>query len=201
MKSMQGDLYVIAAPSGAGKTSLVDALIKQDEKLILSISHTTRPKRKGEHDGVNYHFVSEPEFMQLISQNQFLEYANVYGNYYGTSKQWVMQQLETGKDVILEIDWQGAEQIKKIYPNAIMIFIFPPSRAALEERLVNRGQDTPEVIAKRLNAATIDIQHAPSFAYWVINQDFQTALADLQSIIHCHRLQQSRQIENCKNLF
>lgn len=197
---MLGNLYVIAAPSGAGKTSLVHALIKQDKHLFLSISHTTRPQRPGEQEGINYHFISIPEFEKLISQDAFFEYANVYGNFYGTTKQWVLQQLQAGQDVILEIDWQGAEQIKKLHPATVMIFIFPPSRAVLEERLTGRGQDSSEVIAKRVSAVTEDIAHAGSFDYWIINQDFNVALADLQNIINAERLRQSRQKQRYPDL-
>lgn len=197
---MLGNLYIVAAPSGAGKTSLVNALIKQDKHLYLSISHTTRPKRPGEQEGINYHFIDITEFEKLIAQDAFFEYANVYGNFYGTTKQWVMQQLQTGQDVILEIDWQGAEQIKKLHPPTVMIFIFPPSRAVLEARLIGRGQDSPEVIAKRVQAAAEDIAHAGSFDYWIINQDFNVALADLQNIINAERLRQNPQKQRYPDL-
>jgi guanylate kinase len=197
---MTGNLFVIGAPSGAGKTSLVDALLKHDQQLILSISNTTRAQRPGEQNGVHYNFVSTDEFKQLIAQNALLEYANVYDNYYGTSKIWVMEQLQSGKDVVLEIDWQGAEQIKKLYPSAVMIFVFPPSRAILEERLKKRGQDSAEVIAKRLSAASVDIAHSVNFDYWVLNQDFNVALGDLQAIIHAQRLRQNQQQEKYQTL-
>lgn len=183
-----GTLYVIAAPSGAGKTSLVRALVETVEHLRVSISYTTRPRREGETHGVSYHFVGREEFEILLAQNLFLEYAEVFGNYYGTSKQWVEQQLSEGKDIILEIDWQGAQQIKQLYPESVAIFILPPSRKTLEQRLRGRGTDKEEVIQRRLNEAVQEMQHADTFDYWVVNDEFDLALRDLQTIIRSQRL-------------
>ncbi len=183
-----GTLYVIAAPSGAGKTSLVRALVETVEHLRVSISYTTRPRREGETHGVSYHFVSREEFEILLEQNLFLEHAEVFGNYYGTSKQWVEQQLAEGKDIILEIDWQGAQQIKQLHPESVAIFILPPSRKTLEQRLRGRGTDKEEVIQRRLNEAVQEMQHAGTFDYWVVNDEFDLALRDLQTIIRSQRL-------------
>lgn len=190
---MKGNLYVISAPSGAGKTSLVNALLQQTDKLVMSISHTTRPQRPGELPGVHYNFVSKEEFQQLVKDEAFFEHAEVYGNYYGTTKAWVFDQLDAGLDVILEIDWQGALQIMNLYPSAVSIFIFPPSRAALLQRLQKRGQDKPEVVEHRMAAADLDIAQAHRFDYWVINNVFATAVADVQAIIHAQRLRRERQ--------
>lgn len=197
---MKGDLYVIAAPSGAGKTSLVNALLQQTDNLVLSVSHTTRQQRPGERPGIDYNFIQVAEFQQLIQQEAFFEYANVYGNYYGTTKQWVMDQLEAGRDVILEIDWQGARQIMQLYPATISIFVFPPSREILLQRLQKRNQDSPEVIQKRMAVADIDIANAQYFAYWVINNDFTTAVTDLQAIIRSQRLRQDYQVQRQQQL-
>ena len=191
---IQGDLYVVSAPSGAGKTSLVHALLQQTDNLVLSVSHTTRVQRPSERPGINYNFVTVEEFEQLIQQQAFFEYANVYGNYYGTTKKWVMEQLVTGHDVILEIDWQGARQVMQLYPPAISIFIFPPSREILLQRLQKRGQDDPEVIQKRMAVADIDIANAQYFSYWVINNDFTTAVTDLHAIIRSQRLRRDYQL-------
>lgn len=190
---MPGNLYVISAPSGAGKTSLVKALLEQCQHLLVSISHTTRPKRPGEVDGVNYHFIDQAEFEQMLSNNAFLEHAEVFGNYYGTSKQWVEETLAKGDDVILEIDWQGAAQIRKSIPNTITIFILPPALETLKQRLQGRGQDDSKVIARRLSEAQGEIAHYVEFDYIVINDDFDTALAELQSIIQANRLTQQAQ--------
>jgi guanylate kinase len=154
-----GTLYTVSAPSGAGKTSLVEALVQGDVHLSASVSHTTRPMRPGEQDGVNYHFVTQAAFQAMLSHNAFLEHAQVFGNYYGTSQQWVEQQLQAGRDVILEIDWQGAEQVKRLRPDSLAIFILPPSREALEQRLTKRGQDDASVIARRMAQAVDEISH------------------------------------------
>lgn len=194
-KTMKGNLYVISAPSGAGKTSLVNALLQQTDKLVISISHTTRPKRPAERPGFDYYFVDKDEFQTLIKQDAFFEYAEVYGHYYGTTKQWVMEQLELGLDVILEIDWQGAQQIMKLYPNAVSIFVFPPSRAALLQRLQKRGQDESEVIDQRMAVSDQDISHAKHFDYWVVNNVFANAVSDLEAIVRAQRLRRERQEE------
>lgn len=187
-----GCLYIITAPSGAGKTSLVHALVNQDDGLVVSISHTTRAPRPGEVDGQNYHFVDKDVFETMLSQHVFLEHANVFGHYYGTSSDRVAHTLAQGKDVILEIDWQGAEQVRERWVDAESplqtIFILPPSLKALGARLAGRGQDKPDVIANRLAGAQEEISHCQVFDYWVINDDFETALEDLTAIIRANRL-------------
>ncbi|KPP99242.1 guanylate kinase [Marinobacter sp. HL-58] len=192
-ESEQGTLYVISAPSGAGKTSLVAEMLRQDGKLCVSVSHTTRPTRAGEKNGVNYHFVSRDEFEAMIARGEFLEHADVFGNYYGTSQVWVEQTLAMGRDVILEIDWQGAEQIRRLMPGCVSIFIVPPSSEALKERLTGRGTDAPEVVERRLKEATDECTHAVEFDYLVVNDDFETALGDLLSIVRSQRLRMQTQ--------
>lgn len=186
--SNYGKLYVISAPSGAGKTSLVAEMLRLDAKLGVSVSHTTRPKRTGEKDGVNYHFVSRGEFEAMINRSDFLEHADVFGNYYGTSQVWVKERLAEGEDVILEIDWQGAQQVRHLIPECVSIFIVPPSPEALKERLTGRGTDAPEVVERRLNEAADECSHAVEFDYLVVNDEFSVALDDLLSIVRCHRL-------------
>ena len=183
-----GSLFLISAPSGAGKTSLVDALIKaannsDSEKLCVSISHTTRPMRPGELDAVNYHFVSSKVFAQMVENKEFLEHAEVFGNNYGTSKAWVNQRLQQGCDVILEIDWQGADQVKQIMPEAVSIFILPPSLEALRARLTSRGQDDLSVIEKRMAEAVSELSHFAQADYLLINDNFEAALDGLMDII------------------
>jgi guanylate kinase len=189
----QGTLFVISAPSGAGKTSLVAEMLRQDSQLGVSVSHTTRPMRTGEQDGVNYHFVSRDEFEAMIAEGDFLEHADVFGNYYGTSHAWVRETLATGRDVILEIDWQGAEQVRRLVPECVGIFIVPPSAEVLRERLIGRGTDAPEVIERRLSEAEEECRHAAEFDYLVVNDDFGVALADLLAITRCQRLKMSVQ--------
>lgn len=189
----KGTLYVISAPSGAGKTSLVAAMLERDPVLCVSVSHTTRPTRDGERDGVNYHFVDHAAFEERIGANDFLEYAEVFGNYYGTSLKWVEDTLSQGRDVILEIDWQGAAQVRRQLPHCVSIFIVPPSQETLHQRLVNRGQDSPEVIAQRLQEAARECSHALGFDYLVVNDRFETALADLLSVVNSQRLRVDRQ--------
>lgn len=184
----QGSLYVISAPSGAGKTSLVTEMLAQDARLGVSISHTTRPMREGEQNGVNYHFVSRSEFEAMIAQGDFLEHADVFGNYYGTSQVWVRDTLAKGQDVILEIDWQGAEQVRRLIPECVGIFIVPPSAAVLRERLTGRGTDAPEVIERRLAEAAEECRHAVEFDYLVVNDDFDQALTELLCIVRSRRL-------------
>lgn len=183
-----GTLYVISAPSGAGKTSLVGAMLKRDARLGVSVSHTTRPMRPGEQDGVNYHFVPREAFEAMIGRGEFLEHADVFGNYYGTSQVWVGQTLARGQDVILEIDWQGAAQIRRLMPGCVSIFIVPPSFAALQERLTGRGTDAPEVVARRLKEAAEECSHALEFDFLVVNDDFDHALTELLSIVTAQRL-------------
>lgn len=195
-----GTLYVIAAPSGAGKTSLVKALIESLEHIRVSVSYTTRAPRPGEQEGVNYHFISHEQFEKMLDGSEFLEHAQVFDNYYGTGQAWVDSELKKGVDVILEIDWQGAQQIRRLHPDCASIFILPPSRETLEQRLRQRNQDSDEIIARRMQGAVEEMNHYVEFDYLVINDDFQTALADLQSIVKSHRLQQRLQNEKLKHL-
>jgi len=184
-----GTLFVISAPSGAGKTSLVAEMLRADRKLGVSVSHTTRPMREGEKDGINYHFVSRGEFETMIGRGDFLEHADVFGNYYGTSQVWVREMLARGRDVILEIDWQGAGQVRRLIPECISVFIVPPSSDILRDRLMGRGTDAPEVVARRLSEAREECRHAAEFDYLVVNDDFREALADLLAIVRGQRLQ------------
>jgi len=186
----KGTLFTIAAPSGAGKTTLVKALVESTDNLKVSVSHTTRQPRRGEENGVNYNFITEDEFMQMLKGNLFLEHAQVFEHYYGTSQQWLTEQLDTGVDVILEIDWQGAQQVCRLKPDTVSIFILPPSRAALEKRLRQRGKDSEDVIAKRLRGAALEISHSVEFDYLVVNDNFNKALNDLQAIVYSQRLTQ-----------
>jgi guanylate kinase len=189
----KGALFVISAPSGAGKTSLVKALVDSVPGLKVSVSYTTRARRNGEVDGINYHFVTRETFIEKVQHGDFLEYATVFDQYYGTSQSWVEQQLETGDDIILEIDWQGAQQIRTLMPEAITIFILPPSRQILIQRLRNRGQDSEEIIARRTAEATNEMTHYAESDYLVVNDNFQQALCELQSIVLAVRLRQLRQ--------
>ncbi len=200
MQQSQGTLYIISAPSGAGKTSLVKALLEQDVKVRVSVSHTTRAPRDGEVDGVAYNFVSLAEFDQVIDAGQFLEYAEVFTNKYGTSKLWVEEQLAAGIDVILEIDWQGAQQVREKMPNALSIFILPPSRAELERRLTGRGTDSAEIIAGRMAQAESEMSHFGEFDYLVINDQFDEALNQLQAIFTANRLKMGVQTAVQKSL-
>jgi len=184
----QGSMLMIVAPSGAGKSSLVDALLKSDPSLKLSLSTTTRAPRPGEVDGVNYRFVTKEAFIAERDQGQFLEWAEVHGHFYGTSRTWIEAQMLSGSDVMLEIDWQGAQQIRKLIPSVQWIFIFPPSIEALEERLRKRGQDDEATIERRVAAAHIELQHAHEANYIVINDLFDQALVELQNIIAASRL-------------
>lgn len=176
-------MYVVAAPSGGGKTSLVNALLKMDDQIRLSVSHTTRPARPGEEDGVHYYFVNEPAFQSLVLANAFLEHATVFGNRYGTGREAVEQQLDAGFDVILDIDWQGARQIRESFPSCCSIFIIPPSLEDLHRRLVARGQDSEKIIQRRMRDAQAEISHSNEFDHLVVNDDFDKALLDLHSII------------------
>lgn len=202
MKAL-GTLYIISAPSGAGKTSLVQALVAADPYLQVSVSHTTRPKRPAEEEGVNYHFVPREQFVEMAGAGAFLEHAEVFGNFYGTSERWVDDKLAQGVDVILEIDWQGAQQVRKLKP-CVSIFILPPSRDALRERLTGRGQDDAAVIERRLSEAAAESSHYGEYDYLVINEDFDHALVDLRAIVRARRLltsvQQHRHQELLRNL-
>lgn len=190
---MNGKLYIISAPSGAGKTSLVAQLVNSFNNLEVSISHTTRQPRVVEKNGVDYHFVSQEEFDNHLKNKEFLEHATVFGHSYGTSKKWVASRLDNGIDVILEIDWQGAQQVFKASKDIVSIFILPPSHEVLQARLQARAQDDEDVIAKRLAAAKSEIKHYKQYQYVVINDDFAQALLELQSIIRAERVKASLQ--------
>lgn len=190
---MPGDLFVVVAPSGAGKTSLVNRLLEAERGIRLSVSHTTRAPRAGEVDGREYHFVARAAFEAMIAAGDFLEHADVYGNYYGTSRRWIEQELAGEHDVLLEIDWQGALQVRRLVPGAVLVFILPPSIDSLRERLEKRGQDSPAVIARRLDAAREEMRHAAEFDYVIMNQDFARAVDDLSVIVRAARLAASRQ--------
>ena len=178
-----GRLFVIAAPSGAGKTSLVKALLASEPRLRLSVSHTTRKRRPTEEDGREYHFVAVPQFEGLVARGEFLEHARVFDNFYGTARGFVEEQLRQGHDVILEIDWQGAQQVRRAMPQCVSIFILPPSRRALAERLARRATDSPEIIARRLRDAAADMSHSREFDYVIVNDEFAQAVSDLRRIV------------------
>ncbi len=182
-----GTLYIISAPSGAGKTTLVQRLLQSLDDVAVSVSHTTRAQREGEVDGVDYHFVDEARFNEMVENDEFLESARVFGNCYGTSRQSIQQPLQQGTDVVLEIDWQGARQIRRLMSGCNSIFILPPSVEALRQRLTGRGQDSDEVIEKRMREAVSEMSHYAEFDYIVINNDLDTATRDLMSIFLCHR--------------
>ncbi|WP_347554825.1 guanylate kinase [Robbsia sp. KACC 23696] len=196
-----GNLFIVVAPSGAGKSSLVNALLKDDHGITLSISYTTRAPRPGEEDGVHYHFVSKEDFLARRAAGEFLECAEVHGNYYGTSRVWIENQMRTGNDVLLEIDWQGAQQVRRQFHNAVSIFILPPSLQALEERLRKRGQDEANVITRRLLAAGGEMAHAPEAEYVVINDVFDTALQALRQVVSATRLRFASQYSRHTTLF
>jgi guanylate kinase len=196
-----GCLFVLAAPSGGGKTSLTRELLIREPGIRLSVSYTTRPPRPGEQDGVDYHFVEETRFAALAAAGEFLEHAQVHGSWYATSATWLRQQVADGRDVLLEIDWQGAAQVRKLIPSAVSIFILPPSIESLEERLQKRGQDSDAVIARRLEAARDEIRHCGEFDYVIMNQDFARAVDDLSTIVRAARLTASRQLVRHARLF
>ena len=188
-----GCLFVLAAPSGGGKTTLVTALLEREPGIRLSVSYTTRPPRLGEEEGVHYHFVDLARFTALKENGEFLEHAHVHGNWYATSASWLRDQIAHGHDVLLEIDWQGAAQVRTLIPDAVLIFILPPSLASLRERLEKRGQDAPDVIARRLEAAREEMRHCGDFDYVIMNQDFARAVDDLSVIVRAARLAALRQ--------
>lgn len=189
---MPGDLFVVVAPSGAGKTSLVNRLLEAERGIRLSVSHTTRAPRAGEVDGREYHFVARAAFEAMIAAGDFLEHADVYGNYYGTSRRWIEQELAGEHDVLLEIDWQGARQVRKLFPRMVGIFILPPSLAELRRRLTDRGKDSPAVIERRMASAREEISHVLEFEYIIVNEQFDVALADLQAVVRAARLSRER---------
>lgn len=191
---MSGSLFVISAPSGAGKTSLVHALLNINPQIDLSVSYTTRHPRAGEIDGKAYHFVNREQFLEMAARSEFLESAEVYGNLYGTSQKWINQENAKDRDVLLEIDWQGAEQVRKLFPECITIFVLPPSLEALELRLKGRGKDNDEVIAKRLAAVREDVSHVAEFDYVIINDNLNEALRELNAVVLAARLRGSRQL-------
>ena len=196
-----GSLFIIIAPSGAGKSSLVAELLKADDNILLSISHTTRSPRVGEADGVAYHFTTADEFLAKRDAGGFIEWAEVHGNYYGTSKDWIMSALTSGKDVLLEIDWQGAQQVRAHFPEMVGIFILPPSMEELSRRLHKRGTDSEEVIAKRLAAAKNEMAHADECEYVIINHQFSTALSQLQQVVCAARLRFASQKARYPEIF
>ncbi len=199
--AIQGILYIISAPSGAGKTSLVKALLQANRDIRLSVSYTTRAARPGELEGHDYHFISRAQFETMLAHQEFLESAEVYSNYYGTSKTGIERDLAAGHDILLEIDWQGALQVQQHFPEAVAIFILPPSFNALRTRLTGRGQDSGEVIERRLAAAAEDVSHAEGFDYIIVNDDFDEALLDLSAIARSVRLIGRRQTRRHQALF
>lgn len=200
MKS-PGNLYVVAAPSGAGKSSLVKALLELDSHLAVSVSHTTRAPRGQEQDGREYHFVDVPTFQAMVAQGDFVEWAQVHGNLYGTSKQAIAAHLAAGTDVILEIDWQGALQIRQVFAHAVLVFVLPPSWEELRQRLQRRGEDQPEVIERRMANAREEVAQAHHFDFVIINALFETALFDLKTVVHSQRLKYTAQLRNRSAVF
>lgn len=201
VESFAGNIFLVVAPSGAGKSTLVNALLAEDIAISLSVSYTTRPARPGDRDGREYHFVTLEDFKTRRVRGEFLESAEVHGNFYATSRVWIEERMRAGHDVLLEIDWQGARQVKTAFPHAVGIFILPPSIDALAERLHKRGQDAAQVIDRRLLAAGSEIAHAPEFDYVLINEDFSLALAQLTSIVTATRLRYASQAARHHALF
>jgi len=198
---MTGLLYVVTAPSGAGKTSLINALLADDRALALSVSYTTRPPRPGEQNGREYHFVDLPRFEAMLERGEFLESAEVHGHRYGTSQKVIDEVRARGRDLVLEIDWQGAEQVRRLYPESIGIFILPPSMAELERRLRARAQDSDEAIRRRLRNAAAEMSHAVEFKYAIINNNFDDARQDLRAVVRAERLATGRQLERHPEVF
>ena len=201
MSKPTGNVFVVVAPSGAGKSSLVNALLAQDASLCLSVSATTRAPRSGETDGKDYRFVTQADFAALQQTDQLLEWAEVHGNFYGTPRDQIDQAIHQGRDILLEIDWQGARQVKRLFAQTIGIFILPPSIQTLEQRLQQRRQDSQKVIQRRIEAASEEISHAPEFEYVIINQEFRIALAELTEVIAVARLRYSSQLAKNEALF
>lgn len=190
----QGTLFIVSAPSGAGKTSLVNELVACTKKIAISISHTTRPQRQGEENGLHYHFIDREQFQKMANTGQFLEHAQVFGNYYGTSQAWVEGELEKGRDIILEIDWQGAQQVRRLIPSSVSVFVLPPSKESLEQRLQSRGKDSEEVINQRLEKAVEEMQHYVEADFVIINDEFELALQQLKAVVISERLKIRRQM-------
>ncbi|MDO8208557.1 MAG: guanylate kinase [Gallionella sp.] len=197
---MSGSLFVISAPSGAGKTSLVHALLATNPQIDLSVSYTTREPREGEVNGVAYHFVSRATFLEMAQRGEFLESAEVYGNFYGTSQNWISQENAKDRDILLEIDWQGAEQVRRIFPECVSIFILPPSIEALEQRLKGRGTDSEEVVDRRMAAVREDVAHVAEFDYVIINDDLNEALREFNAVVLAARLRGTKQLARHQNL-
>jgi guanylate kinase len=197
---MSGNLFIISAPSGAGKTSLVSALLGINPHIDLSVSYTTREPRPGERNGKDYHFVSRDAFLEMAKRGEFLESAEVYGNLYGTSQSWISQEIARGRDILLEIDWQGAAQVRRLFPDSVSIFILPPSIAALEQRLKGRGKDNDAVIAKRMAAVSEDVSHIAEFNYVIINDNLEDALRELNAVVLSARLRCAKQLSRHQEL-
>ncbi|OGT24218.1 MAG: guanylate kinase [Gallionellales bacterium RIFOXYB12_FULL_54_9] len=197
---MSGSLFIISAPSGAGKTSLVHALLANNSQIDLSVSYTTRAPREGEKNGVAYHFVSRETFQKMAARGEFLESAEVYGNYYGTSQHWISQENARDRDILLEIDWQGATQVRRLFPDCVSIFILPPSLAALEQRLKGRGTDDGDIIARRLAAVRDDVAHVAEFDYVIINDDLNEALRELNAVVTAARKRGAKQLARHQHL-
>ena len=197
---MSGSLFVVSAPSGAGKTSLVHALLATNPQIALSVSYTTRKPREGEVDGVAYHFVSLETFLEMSGRGEFLESAEVYGTFYGTSQSWIARENARDKDILLEIDWQGAAQVRRLFPECISIFILPPSIEALEKRLKGRGTDAADVIARRMAAVREDVAHVAEFDYVIINDDLNEALHEFNAVVLAARLRGARQLDRHQTL-
>jgi guanylate kinase len=197
---MSGNLFIISAPSGAGKTSLVQALLNINPQIDMSVSYTTRDPRAGERDGKDYHFISRDTFLAMAKRGEFLESAEVYGNLYGTSQTWISHENTRGRDILLEIDWQGAEQIRRMFPECISVFILPPSKQALEDRLRKRGKDNDAVIAKRMASVREEVAHIAEFDYVIINDNLNEALRELNAVVLSARLRRERQLPRHQDL-
>jgi guanylate kinase len=198
---MSGTLFIVSSPSGGGKTSLVKALLESEPEVRLSVSYTTRAPRPGETDGRDYNFVATPQFQRMLEAGEFLESAVIYGNHYGTSQKWVEAEFARGRDVLLEIDWQGAQQVRRLMKGVVGIYIMPPSPEVLEARLKGRGQDSEETVARRLAAAREEMSHASEYDYVIINEDFSRAALDLRSIVRAQRLRLAPQLARHGDLF
>ena len=197
---MNGTLFIVSSPSGGGKTSLVKALLQAEPDVRLSISHTTRPPRAGEADGRDYHFVPLETFQRMLEAGEFLESAEIYGNRYGTSQKWIEGERAAGRDVLLEIDWQGAQQVRRLMPGTVSVFVLPPSLEVLESRLKGRGQDSAEVVARRMTAAREEMSHSVEYDYVIINEEFSRAALDLRSIVRAERLKSASQLARHSSL-